>query len=162
LLGTLPVPLARPTPYCHDPLCGSNPPSLAPIYCATAMAWRLLAHMSQNTSRTHYMFTPWSCATPTSVVTSPSNILRPRLISHELVVSFDNPWASCSHKQWPSNLHQHSANAKSLAPVYTSKGLPNSANLSTGGEDYLFLSSPKTWWQNSSHSWDSHFFQQVG
>jgi hypothetical protein len=49
-------------------------------------------------------------------------------------------------------------NAKSLAPVYTSKGLPNSANLSTGGEDYLFLSSLKAWWQSSSHSWDSHFF----
>ena len=59
--------------------------------------------------------TPWSCATPPSVATSPSNVLRRRLISHELVVSFDNPWATCSHKQWPSNLHQHSANAKSLA-----------------------------------------------
>jgi hypothetical protein len=34
---------------------------------------------------------------------------------------------------------------KSLTPVCTSKGLTSFANLSTGGEDNLFLSSPKAW-----------------
>ena len=34
---------------------------------------------------------------------------------------------------------------KSLTPVCTSKGLSSSANLSTGGEDNLLLSSPKAW-----------------
>jgi hypothetical protein len=116
LLGTLPIHFACSTPYCDGPLCGSNPPSLTPMYYATTMAWRLFAHVSQNTSRTHCPCTPWSYAIPTTVATSPSNVLWRRLISHELVVSFDNHWASCSHKQWPSNLHQHSANIKYLAP----------------------------------------------
>jgi hypothetical protein len=92
--------------YCHGPLCGSNPLSQAPIYCATQYF------------KTHYPCTPWYCAAPTSVATSSSNVLWQRLISHELVVSFDNYWVSCYHKQWPSNLHQHSANTKSLA-LYT-------------------------------------------
>jgi hypothetical protein len=34
---------------------------------------------------------------------------------------------------------------KSLTPVCTSKGLSSFANLSTGGEDNLFLTSPKAW-----------------
>lgn len=92
---------------------------------------------------TFSLFTSWSCATPTSVATSPINVLRRRIISHELAVPFDNHWASCSHMQWPSTLHQHSANAKSLALVYTSKGLSNSVNLTTGGEDHLLLSSQR-------------------
>jgi hypothetical protein len=32
---------------------------------------------------------------------------------------------------------------KSLTPAYTSKGLSNSANLTTGGEDHLLLSSQR-------------------
>jgi hypothetical protein len=51
--------------------------------------------------------------------------------------------------------------AKSFIPVCTSKGLSNSANLSTGGEENLLLSSSKTWWQGSSHSWDSHFLHKL-
>ena len=73
---------------------------------------------------------------------------------------WDNHRASCSHMQWPSILHQHPPMVKSLAPVCTSKGLSKSANLSTGGEENLLLSSPKTWWQGSSHSWDSHFLHK--
>ena len=48
-----------------------------------------------------------------------------------------------------------------LALVCTSKGLLKSVNLSMGGNDDLLLSFPKTRWQSSSHSWDSHIFQQV-
>ena len=50
--------------------------------------------------------------------------------------------------------------AKSITPVCTSKGLSNATNLSTGGEENFVLSSPKTWWKGSSHSWDSHFFHK--
>ena len=50
--------------------------------------------------------------------------------------------------------------AKLLAPVCTSECLSNSTNLSTCNEDNLLLSSPKTWWQGSSHSWDNHFFNK--
>ena len=50
--------------------------------------------------------------------------------------------------------------AKSFAPVCTSKGLSNSANLSTGGEENLVLSSPKTWRQASSYFWDSYFWHK--
>ena len=50
--------------------------------------------------------------------------------------------------------------AKSLTPVCTSKGLSNSKNLSTAGEENLLSSSPKTWWQCSSHFWDSQFFHK--
>jgi hypothetical protein len=35
--------------------------------------------------------------------------------------------------------------AKSLAPLYISKKLSNSANLNTGGENNLLLSFPKAW-----------------
>ena len=52
--------------------------------------------------------------------------------------------------------------AKSLAPVCTSKGLLNSTNLSTCGEDNVPLSSPKTWWQSSSTFGIGIFFQQIG
>jgi hypothetical protein len=65
---------------------------------------------------TFSLYTLWTCATPTSVVTSPGNVLRRRIISHELAVLFDNHRASCSHMQWPSTLHQHSANAKITHP----------------------------------------------
>jgi hypothetical protein len=65
---------------------------------------------------TFSFFTPWTCATPTCVATSPNNVLRRRIISHELAVLFDNHWAPCSHMQWPSTLHQHSANAKITHP----------------------------------------------
>ena len=51
--------------------------------------------------------------------------------------------------------------AKSLTPVCTSKGLSNSANLSMGCKDNLLLNSPKTWWQGSSHSWDSHILHKL-
>ena len=49
---------------------------------------------------------------------------------------------------------------KSLAPICISKGLSKSANLSTGGANYLLLSSPKAWWQGSSHYWDSFFLNK--
>ena len=52
-------------------------------------------------------------------------------------------------RQWPK------------LPLYAyAKGLSNTVNLSTDGKDNLLLSSPKTWWQSSSHSWDSHFFHK--
>src|ERR1700737_1476582 len=62
--------------------------------------------------------------------------------------------------QWASILDQHPPMVKSLAPICTSKGLSNSTNLTTGGEETLLLSSSKTWWQGSSHSWDSHFLHK--
>ena len=45
-----------------------------------------------------------------------------------------------------------SANGKKLAPVCTSNGLSNSANLITGGKNNLLLSFPMAWYQGSSHS----------
>jgi hypothetical protein len=63
--------------------------------------------------------------------------------------------------QWASILDQHPPMVKLLAPVCTSKGLSNFANLSTGGEENLVLSSLKTWWQGSSHFWDSHFLHKL-
>ena len=118
MLGTLLIHLARPAPYCHWQLCGSDQIHLykVPMYRATAMAWCSLAHVSQNTWRTHCHVPPWSCTTPPSVATSPNNVLWRRFISHELVVSFDNHWASCSHKQWPSNVHQQCVNGKITHP----------------------------------------------
>ena len=73
-------------------------------------------------------------------------------------------WSSCFRMQWPSMLHWHRPMAKLFAPICTSKGLSNSTNLSMGSKDNLLMSSPKIWWQISSHSWDSHFFslQHVG
>ena len=50
---------------------------------------------------------------------------------------------------------------KSLTPVRTSKGLSNSTNLSTGGEDNMVLSYPNTWWQGSSDFWDIHFLYNL-
>src|ERR1700738_2293664 len=62
--------------------------------------------------------------------------------------------------QWASILDQHPPMVKSFVPTCTSKGLSNSANLTTGGEETLLLSSSKTWWQGSSHSWDNHFLHK--
>jgi hypothetical protein len=99
---------------------------------------------------------------PTSVATSPNNVQWQRIICHKLAISFNKHWASCSHMQWSSNLHQLFTNEKITRPVYTSKCLSNSAYLSMGGEGNLLLSSPNAWRQSSSHSRDSHFFNKMG
>ena len=128
------------------------------MYRATGMAWRSLALVSQNTSRTH----------------SPSlhlGLVQPQLVLPRLQAMYYGE--ELFLMSWPSSLttielhalicngHPPCINTppmpKSLTPVCTSKGLSSFANLSTGGEDYLFLSSPKAWWQSLSHSWDSHF-----
>jgi hypothetical protein len=127
------------------------------------MAWRLLAHVSQNISKTHCPCTPWSCATPTSVAISPSNVLWRRCVSHNLVVFLWQPLSFMLSYEMIIQLALTLCQCKILAPIYTLKGLSNSANLSTGGKDTLLLSSPTAWWQSSFHSRDSHFFfQQVG
>ena len=92
---------------------------------------------------TFSLYTSWSCATPTSVATSPSNVLRRRIISHELAVPFDNHWASCSHMQWPSTLHQHSANAKITHPRMHLKRFVKFRELEHGRRRQLVLKLPK-------------------
>jgi hypothetical protein len=67
-------------------------------YRAAAIAWRSPALVSQNTSRTHCLCTPWSRAIPNNVATSSSNALRQRTFFHELAMFFNNHQVSCSHK----------------------------------------------------------------
>jgi hypothetical protein len=97
--------------------------------------------------------------TPTSFATSPSNVLFQRFFS---LMNWLSPLTTIELHALINNGHPTCINnppmAKWFAPVYISKYLSNFANLNTGGENNLFLSPPKVWWQSSSHSWDSHFF----
>jgi len=146
LLGTLPVHLAHHTPYCHWPLFGSNPLSYAPMYCATAMAWRSLALVSQNSSRTHSPCIHLGLVQPQLVLPH----LQAMYYGEELfLMNWPSPLTTIELHALICNGHPPCINTppmpKSLTPVCTSKGLSSFANLSTGGEDNLFLSSPKAW-----------------
>jgi len=118
------------------------------MYRATTMAWRSLALVSQNTSRTHSPCIHLGLVQPQLVLSR----LQTMYYGEELFLM-----------SWPSSLTTIELHAlicnghppcihtppmpKSLTPICTSKGLSSFANLSTGGEDNLFLSSPKAWWQ---------------
>ena len=103
----------------------------------------LLAFVSQNTSRTHCGCRPLLCTTPNNVATSSSNALWQKFF----VMSWPSLLTTIEFHALICNGHPSYINnppmAKSLAPVYTSKGLSNSANLSMSCKNNLFLSSPK-------------------
>jgi len=128
-----------------------------PMYRATAMAWCSLAHVSQNTWRTH-------CHVHLGLVQL--HLVLPHLQAmyydkDSFLISWSSPLTTIELHALINNGHPTCINnasmVKSLTPVYISKDLSSSANLNTGGENNLLLSSPKAWWQSSSHSWDSHF-----
>ena len=116
---------------------------IMPMYRATLIAWCSLVFAFQNTSKTHCMCIPWSCATPNNVVTFSSNALQQKNISHKLVISFDNHLAGV----FPFAMDRPSCintppTTKSFASVCTSKGLSSSKNSSIGGKNNLLLNIP--------------------
>ena len=124
------------------------------------MSWRSLALVCQNTFRTHCLCRPLLCAAPNSAATSSSNALRQRSFLSWVGCllwqpsSFMLPYAMAIH------LAPTSANDKVTRPRMHLKRFVKLQELKTGGEGNLLLSFPKTWWQGSSHSWDSHFFHK--
>ena len=107
------------------------------------MTLRSLMFMPQNTSRTHCLCKPLLCATPNIVATTSSNALRPKKISHELAASFSTHRASCFHMQWPSILHQQSANAKVTQPAMHLKRFVKFHELEHRRQRQLALKLPK-------------------
>lgn len=66
--------------------------------------WRSLVLVFQNTTRTYWSCTPWSCATSNNVATSSNRALRQIVFFHELAICSDNQSIFCSHKRWAVHL----------------------------------------------------------
>ena len=82
------------------------------------------------------------------------------LFFYELAISFNNHQTSCSHMQWVVHLASHSANGKFIRIHMDLKMLVKLREFEHRRQDNLFLSSRKAWWQGSSHSWDTPFFNK--
>jgi len=157
LLGTLPVHLAHHTPYCHWPLFGSNPFSYAPMYCATAMAWRSLVLVSQNSSRTHSPCIHLGLVQPQLVLPH----LQAMYYGEELfLMNWPSPLTTIELHALICNGHPPCINTPPMqnhSPSYTPQKVCQIPWTWPRAAKPLALKLPKAWWQSSSHSWDSHF-----